>query len=498
MSDKTHMHGDGESDSGVVPAKQPNKSGQPPAEAVEGRPLTKENMDQPNQYRTQKRKSWSSKLAHVREAAKKDKKLKFTALLHHVTVDLLRDSYGALKRGAAPGVDGVTWQEYGEDLEERLRNLHGRIHRGAYRALPSLRTWIPKADGRQRPLGIAALEDKIVQHAVGKVLTQIWEEDFLGFSYGFRPGRSQHDALDALWVGITRKKVNWILDLDIRSFFDKVRHDWMIKFVEHRVGDKRIVRLIQKWLKAGVMEEGRWFETEEGTPQGSVISPVLANLYLHFVLDLWVHQWRHRQAKGDAIAVRYADDAVLGFQHRDEAEQFLEQLRERLAKFGLELHPEKTRLIEFGRYATERRKARGEGKPETFDFLGFTHISGTTRKAGRFTVRRQTNGKRMTAKLKEIRAQLKVRRHESHVKTVKWLQSVVRGYFQYHAIPDNQARLEAFRQEVLRMWLDQLRRRSQRSRWNWERFMERLGHLLPEIRVLHPYPTVRFDAKYPR
>ena len=272
----------------------------------------------------------------------------------------------------------------------------------------------------------------------------------------------------------------------------------MIKFVEHRVGDKRIVRLIQKWLKAGVMEQGRWFETVEGTPKGSVISPILANLYLHFVLDLWVHQWRHRQAKGDVIAVRYADDAVLGFQHRDEAEQFLEQLRERLAKFGLELHPEKTRLIEFGRYATERRKARGEGKPETFAFLGFTHISGTTRKAGRFTIRRQTNRKRMTAKLKEIRAQLKVRRHESHVKTVKWLQSVVRGYFQYYAIPDNQARLEAFRQEVLRMWLDQLRRRSQRSCWNWERFMKRLGHLLPEIRVLHPYPTVRFDAKYPR
>jgi group II intron reverse transcriptase/maturase len=482
MSDKTHMHGDGESDSVIVPAKQPNKSGEPPAEAVEGRTLTKENMDQPNQYRTQKRKSWSSRLARVREAARKDKKIRFTALLHHVTVDVLRDSYYALKRGAAPGVDGVTWQEYGKDLEERLRNLQGRIHRGAYRALPSLRSWIPKPDGRQRPLGIAALEDKVVQHAVGRVLNQIWEEDFLGFSYGFRPGRSQHDALDALWVGITRKKVNWILDLDIRSFFDQVRHDWMIKFVEHRVGDKRIIRLIQKWLKAGVMEQGRWFETVEGTPQGSVISPILANLYLHFVLDLWVHQWRHRQAKGDVIAVRYADDAVLGFQHRNEAE----------------LHPEKTRLIEFGRYATERRKARGEGKPETFDFLGFTHISGTTRKAGRFTIRRQTNRKRMTAKLKEIRAQLKVRRHESHVKTVKWLQSVVRGYFQYYAIPDNQARLEAFRQEVLRMWLDQLRRRSQRSRWNWERFMKRLGHLLPEIRVLHPYPTVRFDAKYPR
>jgi group II intron reverse transcriptase/maturase len=492
------MHGDGESYSVIVPAKQPNKSGQPLAEVVEGRPLTKENMDQPNQYRTQKRESWSSRLAHVREVAKKDKKLRFTALLHHVTVDLLRESFFALKRGAAPGVDGVTWQEYGRGLEERLEHLHGRIHRGAYRALPSLRTWIPKPDGRQRPLGIAALEDKIVQHAVGRVLNQIWEEDFLGFSYGFRPGRSQHDALDALWVGITRKKVNWILDIDVRSFFDKVRHDWMIKFVEHRVGDKRIIRLIQKWLKAGVMDQGRWFETAEGTPQGSVISPALANLYLHFVLDLWVHQWRRRQAKGDVIACRYADDAVLGFQYRDEAERFLRELQERLAKFGLELHPEKTRLIEFGRFATQDRKKRGEAKPETFDFLGFTHISGTTRKAGRFTVRRQTNGKRMTAKLKEIKAQLKVRRHESNVETVKWLQSVVRGYFQYHAIPDNQTRLEAFRQEVLRMWLQQLRRRSQRSRWTWECFMERLGRLLPEIRVRHPYPTERFYAKYPR
>jgi retron-type reverse transcriptase len=286
MSDKTHKHGDGESDSGVVPTKQPNKSGQALAEVVEGRPLTKENMDQPNQPRTPRRVNWSSGLARVREAARKDKQLRFTALLHHVTVDLLRDSYCALKRGAAAGVDGVTWQEYGRGLEERLRNLHGRIHRGAYRALPSLRAWIPKADGRPRPLGIAALEDKIVQHAVGRVLNQIWEEDFLGFSYGFRPGRSQHDALDALWVGITGKKVNWILDLDIRSFFDKVRHDWLLKFVEHRVGDKRIVRLIQKWLQAGVMEQGRWFETVEGTPQGSVISPVLANLYLHYVLDL--------------------------------------------------------------------------------------------------------------------------------------------------------------------------------------------------------------------
>jgi group II intron reverse transcriptase/maturase len=347
-------------------------------------------------------------------------------------------------------------------------------------------------------LGITVLEDKVVEHAVGRVLNQIWEEDFLGVSYGFRPGRSQHDALDALWVGIMRKKVNWILELDIQAFFDKIDHAWMVKFVEHRIGDKRIVRLIQKWLQAGVMEQGRWYETKEGTPQGSVISPVLANLYLHYVIDLWVNQWRRQQAKGEVIIVRYADDAVLGFQYREEAEQFLEQLRERLRKFGLELHPEKTRLIEFGRFAAKSRRERGKGKPETFDFLGFTHICGSTHKMGRFIVRRETIGKRMTAKLKEIKAELKQCRHKANAKTVKWLQSVVRGYFQYHAIPDNWTRLEAFRREVLRMWLRQLRRRSQRSRWTWERFIARLGVLLPELRTLHPYPDVRFDAKYPR
>jgi group II intron reverse transcriptase/maturase len=465
---------------------------------VEERPLTKENMDQSNLCRTQSRESGTSGLGHVREAARRDGKLRFTALLHHVTVDLLRDSYYSLKKQAAPGVDGVTWEEYGQDLEARLRDLHGRIHRGAYRAKPSRRVWILKSDGRQRPLGIAALEDKVVQYAVGTVLNQIWEEDFLGFSYGFRPGRSQHDALDALYVGITRKKVSWVLDLDIRAFFDKIEHSWMIKFVEHRIGDRRIVRLIQKWLKAGVMEQGRWFETEEGTPQGAVISPTLANLYLHYVLDLWVDHWRRKEATGDVIIVRYADDAVLGFQHRKEAERFLEQLRERLGKFGLELHPEKTRLIEFGRYAAERRKKRGKGKPETFNFLGFTHICGTSQKASLFQIRRETIGKRMAAKLKEIKAKLQQRMHESIKDTLKWLQSVVRGYFQYHAVPGNEHRLRAFRKDVLRLWLHRLRRRSQRSRWTWERFLERLAVQIPFAQIEHPYPSVRFDAKHPR
>ncbi len=498
MSGKSLVNGDGESYCGIVPTKQPNKSDESPAEVVEGRSQTKENTQQSHPCRTPSRETGSSGLERVREAARSDGKLKFTALLHHVSIDLLRSSYHSLKKQAAPGVDGMTWEEYGRDLEERLADLHGRIHRGAYRAQPSRRVWVPKADGRQRPLGIAALEDKIVQCAVGTVLNQIWEEDFLGFSYGFRPERSQHDALDALWVGIVRKNVNWILDLDIRSFFDKLQHSWLIQFVEHRIGDRRVVRLIQKWLKAGVMEQGQWNETKEGSPQGAVISPVLANLYLHYVLDLWVEAWRKKQARGDVIVVRYADDAVLGFEHRDEAERFLEQLQERLAKFGLELHPEKTRLIEFGRFAAERRKRRGAGKPETFNFLGFTHICGTNYQTGKFTILRKTMGTRMAAKLKEIRAQLRKRMHARVPGTVKWLQQVVQGYFQYHAIPGNFARLQAFRSDVLWSWLQVLRRRSHRHRMSWERFKARLDSLLPPVQILHPYPDVRFGAKYSR
>ena len=465
---------------------------------MEERPLTKENMERPNPCRTQSRENGPSGLEHVRRVAKGNKKMRFTALLHHVTIDQLRCSYYKLKKRAAPGVDGVTWEDYGQDLETRLSDLHGRIHRRAYRAQPSRRVWIPKADGRQRPLGVAALEDKVVQHAVGSVLNHIWEEDFLGFSYGFRPGRSQHNALDALYVGITRRKVNWVLDLDIRAFYDRIEHAWMTKFVEHRIGDRRIVRLIQKWLKAGVMEQGRWSETEEGTPQGSVISPILANLYLHYALDLWVDQWRRKKATGDVIIVRYADDAVLGFQHRVEAERFLKELEERLAKFGLELHPEKTRLIEFGRYAAKSRQQRGEGRPETFNFLGFTHICGTNQGTGYFVIHRKTMSKRMAAKLKEVKATLRQRMHHSLADTIKWLQSLVRGYFQYHAVPGNEVRLHAFRHDVLRMWMRQLRRRSQRSRWTWERFVGRLGVQIPDVQVLHPYPSTRFAATHPR
>jgi group II intron reverse transcriptase/maturase len=498
MSDKTHGNGSGESYSAIVPARQSNEGRGGPKEIAERRALTEENAEQPNSNRTPSRINGSSGLDRVREAAKGNEQLKFTALLHHIDIDLLRSGYYSLKRRAAPGVDGVVWQEYGEGLEERLADLHGRIHRRAYRAKPSRRVWIPKGDGtQQRPLGIAALEDKIVQYAAVQVLNQIWEGDFLEFSYGFRQGRSQHDALDALYTGIIARKVNYIVDLDIRSFFDRVGHDRLERFIRHRIEDNRLVHLILKWVKAGVMEDGQWFETKEGTPQGAVISPVLANLYLHHVLDLWIRAWRKKVAQGDVIAVRYADDAVLGFQYREEAERFLADLRERLRKFGLELHPEKTRLIEFGRYAAERRAKRGEGKPETFNFLGFTHICGKNHATGHFMVYRKTIGKRMAAKLKDIRQKLRKSLHAPTGSNVKWLKSVVRGYFQYHAVPRNEQRMKAFRHEVLRMWWRQLRRRSQRTRWGWNKFMEKLGDLLPEVETLHPYPEVRFALQYP-
>ena len=497
MSDKAHWSDGRESYSGIVPMKRSNEGRGGPKEIAEGRPLTEENAEEHNPHRTQGRDSGPSGLDRVRQAAKGNQQLKFTALLHHVSIDLLRSSYYSLKKQAAVGVDNVTWQEYGDGLEGRIDDLHGRIHSGGYHAKPSRRVWIPKADGRQRPLGIAALEDKIVQRAVVQVLNQIWEEDFLDFSYGFRPGRSQHDALDALYAGITSRKVNYVLDLDIRSFFDKVGHDHLARFIRHRIGDERLVRLILKWMKAGVMEDGRWFETKEGTPQGAVISPLLANLYLHYVLDLWVNAWRKKLAHGDVIVVRYADDAVLGFQHREDADRFLADLQERLRKFGLELNPEKTRLIEFGRYAAERRAKRGEGKPETFNFLGFTHICGKNHLTGYFMVYRKTIGRRMSAKLQEIGQQLRRRLHGAVGHTVKWLQSVVRGYFQYHAVPRNEERLQAFRNEVQRLWLRQLRRRSQRTRWTWNKFQAKLGCLLPEVEILHPYPDVRFALQHP-
>src|SRR5256884_5780071 len=408
-------------DCAVLPVNQPNKGGQSSAEAGEGRAQTKENIVQSHMHPTQSGKRMSQGLDGVRKVAKERKQERFTALLHHLNVDLLRDSFYALQRKASPGVDGVTWQEYETGLEDRLVDLHSRVHRGAYRAKPSRRVFIPKADGRQRPLGIAALEDKIVQQAVVTVLNQIYEADFKGFSYGFRPGRSPHQALDALTVGIQRKRVNWVIDADIRGFFDNMSHEWTMKFVEHRVADRRILRLIQKWLKAGVSEDGQWSESKVGTPQGAVVSPLLANVYLHYVFDLWIEAWRKKVARGDVIVVRYADDLVVGFENRAEAERFLEEFRERLAKFGLELHPEKTRLIEFGRFAASNRQRRGQGKPETFTFLGFTHYCGKRRKDGAFIVWRETAKKRLVSKLQKIKLELTRLPHQPSALVWGWL-----------------------------------------------------------------------------
>ena len=474
-----------------------NDDGQPSAEREEGRPQIEENTLQPNTHLTQGKERVSQGLERVRTAAREHREMRFTALLHHMTVDLLRESFYALKRKAAPGVDGVTWHEYETGLEERLVDLHGRVHRGAYRAQPSKRKYIEKSDGRLRPLGIAALEDKIVQAATVTILNQIYEEDFLGFSYGFRPGRSQHDALDALAFAIEHKKVNYILDCDIRSFFDNLDKSWLLQFVEHRVADPRILRLIQKWLKAGVMEDGIWSDPETGTPQGSVASPLLANIYLHYAFDLWVNVWRQKWAQGEVMVVRYADDIVLGFQYQTDADRFREHLTERLQKFGLELHPDKTRRNEFGRFAELNRKKRGEGKPETFGFLGFTHICGKT-KNEKFALKRKTIAKRMAAKLKEIKQQLRTRMHDPTALTGKWLQSVLQGYFNYHAVPGNLSRLCVFRNRVIRLWRWALRRRGQKRRPNWARMSRLAQRWLPVPRALHPYPAARFAAHHPR
>src|SRR6202048_338201 len=491
------MHVLEKSDCAVLPVNQPNKGGQPSAEAGEGRAQTRENIVQSHMHPTQSGKRMSQGLHGVRQAARARKQERFTALLHDLNVGLLRESFYALQRKASPGVDGVTWQEYENGLEDRLTDLHGRVHRGAYRAQPSRRVFIPKADGRQRPLGIAALEDKIVQQAVVTILNQIYEVDFKGFSYGFRPGRSPHQALDALTVGIQRKKVNWILDADVMGFFDNLSHEWALRFIEHRVADQRILRLIRKWLKAGVSEDGQWSETNRGTPQGAVASPLSATVYLHYLFDLWADVWRRKAARGDVIIVRYADDLVLGFQQRADAVRFLEQFKERLAKFGLELHPDKTRLIEFGRYASRDRKRRGEGKPETFNFLGFTHFCGQRHKTETFTVWRITAKKRMVAKLKIIKAELQRRKHDRTSQVGVWLRSVVTGYYQSHAVPGNIDQLRIFQRRVNRLWRNVLVRRSQRARKKWEKFAPVFERWIPAPRVLHPYPDTRFYATHP-
>ena len=429
-------------------------------------------------HRTQSRARVSQALDRVRKAARQRKKERFTALFHHINVDTLRTAFYALKRKAAPGVDGMTWQDYEADLEPRLEDLHERVHRGAYRPQPSRRTYIPKADGKQRPLAIAALEDKIVQGATVMVLNAIYEGDFCGFSYGFRPGRGPHDALDALCVAIDKRKVNWIVDADIQNFFGSVSQEWLVRFLEHRIGDKRIIRLIQKWLKAGILEDGIVTVDDRGTGQGSVISPLLANIYLHYVLDLWAERWRRREATGDMIIVRYADDVVVGFEREDDARRFLDAMRARLEEFMLSLHPDKTRLIEFGRFAAADRKKRGLGKPETFTFLGFTFICGKSRQ-GRFQLKRKTRSDRMRAKLKDIKAELRRRMHWPIPEQGKWLRQVVTGHFAYYAVPTNSRALSAFRYHVTELWRRTLRRRSQRDGFTWDRMAKLADDWLP-------------------
>jgi group II intron reverse transcriptase/maturase len=488
------MHDRGKSDGPVVPAKPPNNAAEAVAEVVEGRGPAEGNAASETRPGHRAGLSVSSELDRVRRAAQRDRNARFTALLHHVTVDRLEAAYREIRPGAAPGVDGVTWQDYGRDLEANLRDLHARVHRGSYRAKPSRRAYVPKPDGRQRPLGVAALEDKIVQRAVVEVLSAIYESDFLGFSYGFRPGRSAHDALDALATGIFRRRVGWVLDADICDYFSSLDHSWLGKFLEHRIADRRVLRLIQKWLSAGVIEGGTWTACDEGTPQGASISTLLANVYLHFVFDLWVHQWRGRHARGDVIVARYADDFVVGFQHRDDAQRFLAALRERFAKFGLGLHEEKTRLFEFGRFAAERRAQRGLPKPETFDFLGFTHACATS-KNGRFKVKRVTSKERLRAKLRAVKAELLRRRHDPIPEQGQWLGSVVRGHLRYYAVPDNIDAVAAFRDEATQHWYRSLRRRSQRSRLTWERMHRFEARWIPPVRIVHPWPDTRFDAR---
>ncbi len=489
------MNDHGKSDGPVLPAKPPNKPAvMAGAEVVEGRGPAKGNTGSEARPGRSAGLGVSQELDRVRQAARRDKEARFTALLHHVTVDRLRVAYRAISPNAAPGVDGVTWKSYGVNLEGNLRDLHDRVQRGAYRAVPTRRVFIPKADGRLRPLGVAALEDKILQRAIVEVLNAVYEEDFLGFSHGFRPGRSPHHALDALSVAITRKNVNWVLDADIRDFFSSLQRGWLEKFLEHRIADQRVLRLIQKWLSAGVIVDGEWSATNTGTAQGASVSPLLANVYLYYVFDLWAHQWRSRHARGDVILTRFADDYVAGFEHREDAERFLADLRERFARFGLELHPEKTRLIQFGRYAAQDRARHGLGKPETFQFLGFTHICATT-KTGRFKVQRVTSKKKMRAKLHDLKVEMRRRRHLPIPEQGRWLASVLRGHYEYYAVPDNSRALGAFRHAVTAMWLRSLRRRSQRSRMTWERLAPIAGRWLPQPRIRHPWPNARFDAR---
>jgi RNA-directed DNA polymerase len=491
------MHGRGKSDSAIVAAKPANNAERSAAEPVEPRTEAKGNAGQQSTRRAQSRVSVSQALERIRQVAKERKKERFTALFHHISIDLLDEAFFELKQDAAAGVDDLTWQDYQANLERNLEDLHERVQRGAYRALPSRRTYIPKPDGRQRPLAIAALEDKIVQRATVALLNAIYEEDFLGFSYGFRPGRCAHDALDALFVGINSTRVNWILDADIRSFFDEISQQWLVRFLEHRIGDRRIIRVIQKWLKVGVLENGIVAVSDRGTGQGSVISPLLANIYLHYALDLWAERWRRREATGDMIFVRYADDFIVGFQHEADARRFLDEMRKRLHEFALSLHPDKTRLIEFGRFAAANHEQRGLGKPETFNFLGFTFMCGKSRQ-GFFLLKRKTRRDRMRAKLRMVKQEMRRRMHQPIPEQGRWLWHVVRGYFNYHAVPMNTRALAVFRAEIARSWHRVLNRRSQKANLTRARMDKLIDDWLPKPRILHPWPDKRFAVTHPR
>jgi len=500
------MHAVRESYSPIVPLRQANEGFQlrkvrshQPEEPDQERGLAKGNVDCPPTTGTQRPDSRVSRgLIGVREAAERDGQLRFTALLHHITVDRLTNSFMNLRRDAAPGIDDVRWKQYRQGLEGRLTDLHNRIHCGSYRAQPCKRSRIAKENGRTRLLGISALEDKIVQHALGEVLNQVYEVDFMGFSYGFRPCRSQHRALDALWVALVEEPVNWVLDMDIKGFFDHIQHDWLLRFIEHRVADKRVHRLIKKWLRAGISEQGQWQSLNEGTPQGAVISPLLANIYLHYVFDLWAHKWRRSDALGKVVIVRYADDIIMGFEHKAEAERFSKEVADRLGNFGLQLNPDKTHLIEFGRHAAHNRRKRGGGKPETFDFLGFTHICSFDR-GGKYTVQRKTKSKKIKGKLKELKAEIRRRYHQPVPVQGKWIKSAYQGFVNYFAVPGNMPPLKSFHHHLCRIWLKALRRRSQKGRkLTWEKFGTIYPKWLPHPRCKHPWPNQRFGRQYPR
>ncbi len=491
------MNGHGKSDRDKVPAKFANKGGQTaPAERDGGKGSGQGKQVRQNTGRTQQAANpVPSALDRVRKVAKSDKKVRFISLMHHVyDIDRLRAAYLAMKRSAAAGVDGETWVSYGERLEENLSDLSERLKRGGYRAKPVRRVFIAKADGKQRPLGVPVLEDKIVQRAAVEVLNAIYETDFLDLSYGYRPGKGQHNCLDALHVGLLTKKVNWVLDADIRGFFDNLNHEWLIKFVEHRIGDKRVIRLIQKWLKAGVMQDGQVTETDNGVPQGGSISPLLANIYLHYVLDLWVQQRGKDKSRGEMISVRWADDFVVGFEHKSQAEKFLADLKERMLKFSLELHPEKTRILEFGPFAIHNRKKRRAGKPETFNFLGFAHVCARKRRNGMYTVFRLTMRKKVKAKLHELKAEMRKRMHQPIPDQGKWLRSVVDGHNRYYGVPDNSQALQSFRFQVARRWWRTLQRRGNRKPIIWARMAHHIEKWLPHVKIHHPYPLRRLGV----